>query len=69
MGFEVVTVRKGIFVDSHEWPDVIRYKYFLRKMVKIGFLHFICATEEARQALSEHVDPPILDPGAKRKNC
>ena len=68
MGFEVVTARKGIFVDGHERPDVIESrKTFLRKMVKIGFLHFTNApTDEARQALPEDVDPSILE---KRKNC
>ena len=63
MGFEVVTARKGIFVDGHERPDVIESrKGFLRKMVKIGFLHFTNApTDRARQALPEDVDPPILE--------
>ena len=63
MGFEVVTARKGIFVDGHERPDVIESrKNFLRKMVKIGFLHFTSApTDEARQALPEDIDPPILE--------
>ena len=35
-------------------------KKILRKMVKIGFLHFTNApSEQARQALPEDVDPPI----------
>ena len=60
MGFEVLTARKGIFIDG---PDVIESrKTFLRKMVKIGFSHFTNApTDEARQALPEDVDPPILE--------
>ena len=63
MDFEVLTPRKGIFVDGHERPDVVESrKAFLRKMVKIGFLHFTNApTEQARQALPEDVDPPILE--------
>jgi len=63
MGFEVLTARKGIFIDGHERPDVVASRMtFLRKMVKIGFLHFTNApTEEARQALPEDVDPPILE--------
>ena len=37
-------------------------KIFLRKMVKIGFLHFTNApTEQARQALPEDVDPAIQE--------
>jgi len=39
MGFEVLTARKGIFIDGHERPDVVASRMtFLRKMVKIGFL-------------------------------
>jgi hypothetical protein len=63
MGFEVLTARKGIFIDGHERLDVIESrKTFLRKMVKIGFLHFTNApTEEAKQALPDDLDPPIQE--------
>ena len=41
LGFEIITPHKGIFIDSHKRHDVTAYrKIFLRKMVKIGFLHF-----------------------------
>ena len=61
MGFEVLTARKGLFIDGHERTDVVESRaIFLRKMVKIGFLHFLNApTEQARRALPEDVDPPI----------
>lgn len=63
MGFEVLTAKKGIFVDGHERPDVVESrKNFLRKMVKLGFLHFTNApTEQAGQALPEDIEPPILE--------
>ena len=59
LGFEVLTVRKGIFIDVHERPDVIdARKLFLRKMTKLGFLHFTNApTEDAMRALPD-VDGP-----------
>ena len=59
LGFEVLTVRKGIFIDGHERPDVIdARKLFLRKMTKLGFLHFTNApTEDAMRALPD-VDGP-----------
>ena len=55
LGFEVLTVQKGIFIDGHERPDVIdARKLFLRKMTKIGFLHFTNApTEDAMRALPD----------------
>ena len=38
MGFEVLTPRKGIFIDRHEREDVVQYrKVFIRRMIKIGF--------------------------------
>ena len=63
LGFEVLTLKKGIFVDGHEHSDVIESrKDFLRKMVKIGFLHFTSAlTEDAAKAIPQDVDPPTLE--------
>ena len=63
MGFEVLTARKGIFIDGHERPDVVSScMTSLRKMVKIGSVQFTNALmEEARQALHEDMDPPILE--------
>ena len=41
LGFEVITPCKGIYIDGHEREDVVEdRKTFLRRMVKIGFLHF-----------------------------
>lgn len=66
MGFEVLTPRKGIFIDGHERPDVTYRQEFLRKMVKIGFLHFTNApTEETQKALPDDIDPPTLDRRSK----
>lgn len=58
MGFEVLTARKGIYVDGHEWPDIIESRNtFFRKMVKNMLLAFTNApTEESRQALPEDID-------------
>ena len=66
LGFEVLTARKGIFIDGHERPDVVdARKVFLRKLTKIGFLHFTAApTEEAAKALPS-VDCPTSEQRAK----
>ena len=55
LGFEVLTARKGIFIDGHERPDVIETRtLFLRKMTKLGFLHFTNApTKDAMRALPD----------------
>ena len=60
LGFEVVTKKKGTFVDGHEREDVVQYrKTFLRKMAALGFLNEGNApTEEARKALPTDLDPP-----------
>ena len=54
-----MTARTGIFIDGHERTDVIETrKLFLRKMTKIGFLHFTnTLTENAMTALPD-VDAP-----------
>jgi hypothetical protein len=40
LGFEVMTAKKGIAIDGHERPDVIKTrKLFHPKMTKISFLH------------------------------
>ena len=63
MGFEVLTARKGVFVDGHERSDVIESRTkFLRKMVKLGFLHFTNApTEQAGRAIPEDIEPLIFE--------
>ena len=62
LGFEVLTVRKGIFIDGHERPDVIdARKLILRKMTKLGFLHITNApTKDAMKALPD-VDAPTSE--------
>jgi len=38
LGFEVLTAKKGCFVDGHERADVVEYRQkFLQKMVALGF--------------------------------
>ena len=66
LGFEVLTVRKGIFIDGHERSDVVdARKLFLRKLTKLGFLHFTNApNEDAMRALPD-VDCPTSDQRAK----
>ena len=68
LGFEVLTVQKGIFVDGHEREDVVdARKLFLCKMTKIGFLHFTNApTDDAMRALP-NVDGPINE--RQEKTC
>lgn len=40
MGFETLSVTKGMFFDGHERPDVVEQrKVFLEEMVTVGFLH------------------------------
>ena len=67
LGFQVLTPKKGIFIDGHERPDVVAFsKTFLRKMVKIGFLHFTNApTEETQKANPADIDAPTLERHSK----
>ena len=59
LGFEVLSAKKGIFIDGHERDDVVESrKLFLCKMTKIGFLHFTnVPTEDTIKALPQDVDP------------
>ena len=67
LGFEVITPRRGIYYDGHEREDVVEYrKEYLRKMVKIGFIHFTNApTESAKLAIPTDIDPPTLEKRSK----
>ena len=60
----MLTDQKGIIIDGHERPDVVEAcKLFLRKLTKIGFLHFTTApTEEAVKAL-----PSVNCPTSERR--
>ena len=63
LGFEVLSKKKGTFVDGHERDDVVQYrKKFLRKMVGLGFLNRENApTEEAKLALPLDLCAPPTD--------
>jgi len=66
LGFEVLTAKKGCFVDGHERQDVVEYRTaFLRKMVSLGFVNESnTPTEKTRQSLPTDVHCPpaeILD--------
>ena len=60
LGFEVVSKKKGTFVDGHEREDVVEYRIkFLRRMVCLGFLNPDNApTEEAKIALPSDLHAP-----------
>lgn len=60
MGFQVLTAKKGSFVDGHEREDVVDYrKKFLRRMIALGFLNRNNApTDEARNALPADLECP-----------
>jgi len=56
LGFEVITLRKGIFIDGHERPDVVDARNaFLKRMVKNG------PTPEAIEAIPKDIEPPTLE--------
>ncbi len=67
LGFQVITSRMGIFIDGHERPDVVEARVsYLRRMVKLGFVHFTDApTPEAAKAIPEDIELPTLDKGSK----
>ena len=60
LGFEVVTKKKGTFVDGHERDDVVEYrKKFLKRMVSLGFLNSSNApTDDAKKALPTDITSP-----------
>ena len=60
LGFEVVSKKKGTFVDGHEREDIVEYRIkFLRRMVCLGFLNPDNApTEEAKIALPSDLHAP-----------
>ena len=67
MGFQVLTHKKGTFVDGHERADVVEYrKKFLRKLIGLGFLNSSNApSEEAKNALPADLVCPSPDVLAK----
>ena len=63
LGFEVLSAKKGIFIDGHEREDVAAYrKEFLHQMMEIGFLHF---TEESALNFPDDIDPPTEERRSK----
>ena len=67
LGFEILSPKKGVFIDGHERPDVVAQRNeFLRKVIKIGFLHFTDApTPEASTAVPTDIEPPTAERRAK----
>ena len=63
LGFEVLTLKKGVFEEGHERPDVVAHREeFLRKNKEIGFLHFTDAlTPDVAKALPKDIEPPITE--------
>lgn len=61
MGFEVLSKKKGTFVDGHEREDVVTYRNkFLRRLVALGFLNPTNAPSKSAIAAlpSDLVCPP-----------
>lgn len=60
LGFSIIDVKKGTYVDGHEQEDVVEYRgQFLRKMIGQGFLNRDNApTPEAKLALPEDLETP-----------
>ena len=67
LGFDVLQLSKGVFIDGHECPDVVESRVkFLRTMTECGFLHPDNApTEEAAQALPTDVPHMLKEEGEK----
>ena len=67
LGFDVLQLSKGVFIDGHERPDVVESRVkFLRTMTECGFLHPDNApTEEAAQALPTDVPHMLKEEGEK----
>ena len=67
LGFDVLQMSKGVFIDGHERPDVVESREnVLRKMTECGFLRPDNApTEEAAQALPTDVPHMTEEEGEK----
>ena len=65
LGFDVdvVSKKKGTFVDDHEREDVVAYQTkFVRRMVSLGFFNPDNApTDEAKNALPSDLGPPLAE--------
>ena len=67
LGFDVLQLSKGVFIDGHERSDVVESRVkFLEKMTECGFLRPDNApTEEAAQALPANVPHMSKEEGEK----
>ena len=67
LGFDVLQMSKGVFIDGHERPDVVESRdSFLRKMTECGFLRPDNApTEEAAHALPTNIPHISQEEGEK----
>ena len=67
LGFEILQLSKGVFIDGHERPDVVESRVkFLKTMTECGFLRTDNApTEEAAQALPADVPHMSKEEGEK----
>ena len=63
LGLEVLTAKKGCFVDGHERQDVVECRnIFLRKMISLGFLNESNApTKKARQSIPTDLHCPATE--------
>jgi hypothetical protein len=68
LGFDVLHMSKGVFIDGHERPDVVESREkFLRTMTECGFLRPDNApTQEAARALAADVPHVSKKEGEKR---
>ena len=68
LGFEILQLSKGVFIDGHECSDVVDSRVkFLRTMTACGFLRPDNApTEEAAKALPADLPHMLKEEGEKR---
>ena len=67
LGFELITPRKGVFIDGHERVDVVkaRTEYF-RRMVKLGYVSLTNGpTPDAIKAIPVDIESPTEDRRSK----
>ena len=68
LGFEILQLSKGVFIDGHERSDVVESRgQFLRTMTECGFLRLDNApTEAAAQALPQDILHMSQEQGEKQ---
>ena len=67
LGFEILTAKKGIFIDDHERDDVIACRNeFICKIIKIGLMHLTNEpTDEALNNFPKENYSPIEERKSK----